>query len=129
MKTTFKPQDYNSLSPYFIVGGAQQYIDFLKQLFDARELRRYDNADGTIMHAEMRIDDSVIMLSDASEKFPPTSFWIHLYVHDAKTVYEKALALGCEGIEAPVNKEGDPDLRGTFKDWADIYWAVSTQIL
>lgn len=124
---TYKPDNYNAVSPYFIVNGAQQFIDFLKTLFDAKELRRYNNADGTIMHAEVRIDDSVIMLGDASEKYPATNFWMHVYVPDAKAYYEKALALGCEGIEPPVNKEGDPDTRGTFKDFAGNYWAVGTQ--
>ncbi len=123
----YKPESYNSVSPYFVVNGAQRFIDFLKKLFNAKELRRYDNADGTIMHAEIRIDDSVIMLGDANEKFPATHFWMHVYVPDAKAIYEKALALGCESIEAPVNKEGDPDTRGTFKDFAGNYWAVGTQ--
>ena len=48
-----KPAGYTSLSPYLVVHGAQKVIDFLKQTFGATELRRYDNPDGTIMHAEV----------------------------------------------------------------------------
>ena len=65
--TDYKPAGYNSLSPYLIVNGAQKMIDLLKQVFGARDLRRYDHPDGTIMHAEVQIDDSVIMIADASE--------------------------------------------------------------
>ena len=127
MAHSFKPQGYTSVSPYFIVNGAQEFVDFVKALFDAEELRRYDNEDGSIMHAEVRIDDTVIMLGQSSEQYPPTGFWMHVYVPDARASYEKALSLGCEGIEAPVNKEGDPDVRGTFKDHWGNFWAVGTQ--
>ncbi len=76
MNKDFKPTGYNSVSPYFIIEGAQKFIDLMKAVFNTETLRRYDNADGTIMHAEIRIDDSIIMLGDASEKFPATSFWM-----------------------------------------------------
>jgi uncharacterized glyoxalase superfamily protein PhnB len=59
MNKAFKPAGYNSVSPYFIVNGAQKFIDLMKKIFDAKELRRYDMPDGTIMHAEIQIDDSV----------------------------------------------------------------------
>jgi PhnB protein len=64
MKEEFKPTNYNSVSPYFIVIGAQKFIDLMQVIFDAKELGRYDMPDGTIMHAEIQIDDTVIMLGD-----------------------------------------------------------------
>lgn len=124
----YKPDNYNSVSPYFIIYEAQKFIELMKAIFDAEELRRYDRPDGSIMHAELQIDDSVIMLGTASEEFSPTIFWMHVYVPDAKATYEKALSLGCEGIEPPINKEGDPDTRGTFKDFAGNMWSVGTQL-
>ena len=123
----FKPSSYNSVSPYFIIHEAQKFIDLMKAIFDAKELRRYEHPDGSIMHAELLIDDSVIMLGTASDEYPATTFWMHVYVPDAKTIYEKALSLGCEGVEPPDTKEGDPDTRGTFKDFAGNMWSVGTQ--
>lgn len=73
MNKPFKPAGYNSVSPYFIVNGAQRLIDLLKKIFDATELRRYDMRDGSIIHAEIQLDDSVIMPGDASDKYPPVS--------------------------------------------------------
>ena len=61
MESKYKPENYNSVSPYLVVHGAQRMIELLKSIFDAEELRKYDMPDGTIMHAEVRIDDSVIM--------------------------------------------------------------------
>lgn len=123
----FKPKGYNSASPYFIIHEAKKFIDLMIAIFDAKELRRYEKPDGSIMHSELQIDDSVIMLGEASEEYQATTFWMHVYVPDAQAIYDKALSLGCEGIEEPVNKEDDPDTRGTFKDFAGNMWSVGTQ--
>lgn len=127
MKKEFKPADYNSVSPYFIVNGAQNFIDLMKTIFNAKELRRYDNPDGTIMHAELLIDDSVIMLGDASDKFPPVPLVMHVYVPNVDNTFDKAINAGCEIVEQPKEREGDPDRRATFKDFAGNMWSIGTQ--
>lgn len=127
MSKLFKPKNYNSLSPYFVVEQSDRWIKLLKEIFDAKVLRRYDNPDGSLMHAELQIDDSVIMVSEASEQYPANQLLIHVYVTDALKVYQKAIAAGCEEIEKPVHKENDPDLRGQFKDYIGNIWAVGTQ--
>jgi uncharacterized glyoxalase superfamily protein PhnB len=69
MKKDFKPKGYNSVSPYFIVDGAQLFIEILSKIFQVKELRRYDLPDGSIMHMELQLEDTVIMLSESSEKY------------------------------------------------------------
>ncbi len=128
MGKQFKPMGYNSVSPYFIVNGAQKFIDLMKQIFDAKELRRYDKEDGTIMHAEIQIDDSVIMLGDSSDKFPPVSLVMHVYVPNVEETFNKAVKAGCEILKVPEEREGDPDRRATFKDFAGNMWSVGTQL-
>jgi len=125
---TFKPTGYNSVSPYFIVKDTERLINLLVQIFEAKELRKYTNSEGGIMHAEVQIDDSVIMLSEASETYPANQFLIHVYVKDAQASYKKAIAAGCEPMGEPKRQEGDPDLRGMFKDFAGNTWAVGTQL-
>jgi uncharacterized glyoxalase superfamily protein PhnB len=124
----YKPENYNSVSPYFVVDGAQKMVDLLKQLFNASELRRYDNPDGTIMHVEVRIEDSVVMIGDSSDQHPPNTHLLHIYVPDVDETFRKALRLGCTAVDEPGQKEGDPDRRGTFKDFAGNLWAVGTQV-
>ena len=124
----YKPQGYNSVSPYFIVDGAQRFIEFTKELFGARELRRYERPDGSILHAEIQIDDSVLMLGDSSEQFPPNQVVIHVYVSNVDEIYEKAISLGCESLGEPKERDDDPDRRGGFKDFAGNMWSVATQI-
>ena len=128
MNKTFKPAGYNSVSPYFIVNGAQRLIDLLKKIFNATELRRYDMPGGTIMHAEIQIDDSVIMIGDSSDKYPPVPIVMHVYVPDVDKTFEKAIDAGCDAIQHPKQQDNDPDRRATFKDFAGNMWSVGTQL-
>lgn len=127
-RTSFKPENYNSVSPYFIIEDADRFVILMKQIFDAKELRNYRLPDGSIMHAELLIDDSVIMLGNASEKYPPVPIVMHVYVPDVDTTWEKALAAGCEAVEAPKEREDDPDRRATFKDYGGNLWSIGTQL-
>lgn len=128
MEKQYKPEGYNSVSPYFVVNGARKFVDLLKLIFNARERRRYDMPDGSIMHVELQIDDSVIMIGDSSDQFPPNQHLIHVYVSDVDEVFDKAIDAGCEPVEPPKEREGDPDRRGSFKDFAGNVWSIGTQL-
>jgi len=123
----FKPNKYNSVSPYFMVDDAKRLIRLLADIFDAKTLRRYDKPDGKIMHIELQIDDSIIMMSDATPQYPANQYWMHVYVPDVDATFQKAVASGCAIVDEPQTKENDPDRRGTFKDFAGNMWSVATQ--
>ena len=125
--TIYKPDNYNSLSPYLIVDNAQKLVDLLKIIFKATELRRFDHGNGTIAHIELKLDDTIIMLSNSTENYPPNTTMLHIYVPDVFKTFNLAVDNGCKIIEQPTNKHGDPDTRGAFMDFAGNYWAVSTQ--
>jgi PhnB protein len=128
MSKAFKPDDYTSVSPYLVVDGAQATIDFLKQVFDATELRRYADDSGRLMHAEVRIDDTVVMLGDAAPPdWPAVPADVHVYVSDVDAVYRNALAAGATSVQDPVKKQ-DEDKRGGFKDVGGTTWWVSTKV-
>lgn len=128
MGKQWKPANYASVSPYLMVRGAQGVIDFLKQVFGATALRRFDMPDGTVMHAEVRIDDSVIMLAEGADAYPAFPAWLHVYVRDVDAIYRRALDLGAESVQEPRQREGDPDRRGGVKDPAGNTWWISTQL-
>ncbi len=128
MKKDFKPTGYTSVSPYLIVNGAKRLADLLQNIFHAQPLRKYENPDGSIIHLEIKLDDSVIMISYGSEAYPAQPFLLHVYVPDVNATFKKAIDAGCEAVEEPVNKQGDPDTRGMFKDFNGNLWAVSTQL-
>lgn len=123
----YKPTGYNSVSPYFIVAGAQKLIDLLSEIFEVQLKRRFEGPDGKIVHAEIRVEDSILMLADANEKYPPVPMVLHVYVENVDLTFEKAISKGCEVVHPPRAQEGDPDRRGTFTDFAGNMWSVSTQ--
>lgn len=125
--SSYKPQSYNSVSPYLIVNGAAAAIDFLVRVFDAVELSRIPAEGGRVMHAEVRIDDSVVMLADAVENWPVVPAHVHVYVPDVDATYRRALEYGAAAVQEPVKKE-DADKRGGFKDPGGTTWWVATKV-
>jgi uncharacterized glyoxalase superfamily protein PhnB len=91
------------------------------------EIRRFTDADGKIMHAEVRLDDTVIMLADGAEEWPPMPSYVHVYVADVDATYQRALAAGATTVQAPVKKE-DADKRGGVKDAGGITWWIATKV-
>ena len=124
---SYKPKNYNSLSPYLIVDDAEKLVDLLKIVFDAKELRRYNREDGSIMHLELQLDDSVVMISDSTEDYPAITAMLHIYVPNVFKTFDLAIANDCLLLERPVNKADDQDTRGAFLDPSGNYWSVSTQ--
>ena len=86
------PEGYRTVTPYLVVDGAANVLEFVKQAFGAEEKFRMDTPDGTIGHAEVQIGDSMVMLGDAGDQNPAMPAMIHLYVDDCDATYERALA-------------------------------------
>lgn len=128
MSLTYKPEGYASVSVYIMADDAQRLIDFLTGTLDAKPLRRYERPDGTIMHAEVQIDDSVVMIAQAAPEYPAFPVWLHVYVPDVDATYQRMLAAGGESVDAPNRKQGDGDKRGGVKDFAGNIWWISTQV-
>jgi uncharacterized glyoxalase superfamily protein PhnB len=127
MAAAHKPDAYTTVSPYLIVDGANATIDFLVRVFGAEELRRFANAEGKVMHAEVRIDDSVVMIADGADGWPPIPSYVHVYVPDVDATYRKAMAAGATSVQAPIKKQ-DEDKRGGVKDAGGTTWWIATRV-
>lgn len=127
MSQTYKPDNYNTVSPYLIVDGANGTIEFIKTVFGAVELRRFPDATGRIMHAEVRIDDTVLMLADSVEDWPSVPSHVHIYVNDVDTIYKRALEAGGLSVQEPIKKD-DEDKRGGVKDAGGTTWWIATKV-
>ena len=123
----FKPDGYPAVSPYLLVPRAQPVIDFARTVFGATELRRHEMPDGSVMHAEIRIGDSVVMLGEAGGQWPAIPTFLHVYVDDVDAVYRRALDAGGVSVQAPAQK-GDPDKRGGVQDPGGNTWWIATQV-
>ena len=127
MSPSYKPERYSTVSPYLIVDGASHTIDFLVRVFDAVELRRFPDTTGKLMHAEVRIDDTVVMLADGGAGWPPIPANVHVYVADVDATYRHALEAGATSVQEPVKKD-DADKRGGVKDAGGTTWWIATKV-
>jgi len=123
----FKPPDFTTVSPYLIVDGASRTIEFLVRVFEAVELRRFPDAAGRVRHAEVRIGDTVVMLADGVEGWPPIAAYVHIYVPDVDATYARALEAGAASVQAPA-KGDDEDKRGGVKDAGGTTWWIATRV-
>jgi PhnB protein len=128
MTTSHKPEGYSTVSPYLVVGGAENTIAFLTSVFGAAELRRFPAKDGKVLHAEVRLDDSIIMLGDAGDNWPATGAHVHVYVPDVDAAYQRALDAGASSVQPPTRQEGDDDKRGGVKDAGGTTWWIGTKV-
>ena len=126
------PDGYHSVTPYLIIKGASNAIDFYKKAFGATELFRMDH-EGKVGHAEIKIGDSPIMLADESTEMgykSPTTLGgtpvsIMIYVEDVDTIFKRAIAAGGEEQKA-VQDQFYGDRSGTLKDPFGHVWHVAT---
>ncbi|MEO1102232.1 MAG: VOC family protein [Pseudomonadota bacterium] len=124
MAVAYKPESYNSVSAYLIVPDALKSIAFMKAGLGAQELRVIRNPDDAVVHAEVRIDDTVVMMGQMPGG-PPAH--IHVYVPDADAAIARALEAGATLVK-PATEEGDGDRRGGVKDPDGTTWWLSTQL-
>jgi len=119
-------EGFHSITPYMIVPGAAQFIEFVKQVFGAEEKLRVPTQDGSrIMHAEVKVGDSVIELSDGNEQYPPRPASIHLYLPETDGAYQRALAAGATSLH-PVEEMAYGERSGSVKDPFGNHWYIAT---
>jgi PhnB protein len=137
MATTTKPipEGYHSATPYLIVKGAAEAIDFYKRAFGATESFRMANPNGGIAHAEIKIGDSVIMLADehpnmgyrGPRSLGGSAVSIMLYVADVDGTFDRALESGAKA-QRPVANQFYGDRSGTLEDPFGHIWTISTHV-
>jgi len=122
------PDGYHTVTPYLIVEGASRLIDFAKQVFGAEETFRMPGPGGGVMHAEIRIGDSMVMLADASgAENPPMPAMIHLYVPDVDAAYKRAIGAGASSVREPQDQFYGDRSAGVIDALGNRWW-IATHI-
>jgi PhnB protein len=136
-KVSHIPKGYQAVTPYLIIKGAAQAIDYYKKVFGATELFRMDGPDGKVGHAELQIGDSHIMLADENPSMgtghasaatiggSPVS--LYLYLPDVDAVVDRAVAAGAK-ILKPVQDQFYGDRSGFIQDPFGHLWGVATHV-
>ena len=119
------PEGFHAVTPYLFVEGASRLIEFISAAFDGELIFHQTRPDGAIMHATMRVGDSMIMLADPTSLFGPMPASIYLYVRDSDAVYHSALNAG--GVSVfPIMTLPSGERYGGVKDPCGNIWWVAT---
>ena len=129
------PTGYHSVTPYLIIKGAADAIEYYKKAFGATELFRMAQNDGRIGHAELKIGDSPIMLAD---EFPEMKYLspvslggtpvsLLIYVDDVDKIFPQAVSAGGE-VQKPLQNQFYGDRSGTLKDPFGHVWTIATHV-
>jgi PhnB protein len=118
---------FHAITPYLFAQSASQLIEFISAAFGGEVTFRKARPDGTIMHAEMRVGDSMLMVAERTEQFGAMPVSIYLYVTDCDAVYQSALDSG--GVSVfPIMTLPSGERYGGVKDpWDNIWW-IATHI-
>jgi uncharacterized glyoxalase superfamily protein PhnB len=118
------PDGYHTVTPSLVVKGAAKLIDFIKEAFGGEEAFRMPGPGGAVMHAEVKIGDSVVMLNDAMQQQPTTAS-LFLYVTDVDGVYKRAVKAGATSLSEPADMFWG-DRMAQVKDQFGNQWSIAT---
>lgn len=129
------PEGYHTATPYLTIKGAAAALDFYKRAFAATEVMRMTTPEGKVGHAEIRIGDSAIMLSDEFPEMDARSpqliggspVMIHLYVEDVDAFVQRAVEAGAE-LQRPVEDQFYGDRAGKLADPFGHIWWIATHV-
>jgi PhnB protein len=129
------PEGYHTATPYLFVRGAAKAIEFYKNAFGATELMRMAGPDGGIMHSELKIGDSIIMMGDEDpkrgirgpESLGGSPMSLYLYVDDCDKVFNQAVGAGATAT-TPLKDQFYGDRSGAIKDPFGHSWHIATHM-
>ena len=129
------PEGYHAVTPYLIVKSAARALDFYKKAFNATELYRMEGPGGTVGHAEFKIGDSILMISDefpqmgskSAETLGGSPIGLCIYVENVDTLFKQAVAAGAKE-ERPLKDQFYGDRSGTLRDPFGLQWTLATHV-
>ena len=121
------PKEMQSITPYLHPKGAAALIDFVKRAFDADEVERHQDPEGTVHHAKIRVGDSIIAMGEAHGPYQPMPPALHLYVPDTDATYKRALKAGAISIDEPVDQAYGDRYAGVRDPFGNV-WYIATHL-
>lgn len=121
------PDGYHTITPYMVVTGVERLLEFLETAFGAKVLSKMPAPDGAIMHAEVLVGDSKVMLGEASEKWSPRPGGFYMYVEDVDASYKRAMDAGGTSKREPTT-EFYGDRSCGVEDPSGNQWWMATHV-
>jgi PhnB protein len=118
------PDGYQQVMPYLIVKNANQFSEFVKMVFNGKEVNRHMRDEKIIMHAELKIGDSIIMFAEAVDPWKPQNAGMFIYVENADETFQVAINHGAEVLMQPANQPYGRSC-GVKDPFGNIWWITS----
>jgi len=115
------PDHYSPVMPYIIVKNADKFIEFIKTVFDAKEILKVPTPDGSVMHAEYSINGGTVMFGQAGGEWKAFPCGIYVVTKDVDEIYARALANGAVSIQEPGDK-GYGHAAGFQDNFGNQWW-------
>lgn len=116
---------YRTLTPYLVVSDADVEMRFLKAAFDATETLCHRNPDGKVMHAELTVGDSLVMVGQASGDWRPLTAALYVWLPDVDAAYARALKAGATSQSEPEDKPYGHRSAGVVDKNGITWWIAS----
>ncbi|MBD3402832.1 VOC family protein [candidate division GN15 bacterium] len=121
------PDAFRTVTPYLVVDDVPKLLDFLTKAFGATIQERTEDGSGRVMHAQVTIGDSIVMMGQAMEGIPAESCMLYVYTEDVDAWYKKALDAGAVSVREPVNEFYGDRVAGV-KDPCGVKWLLATHV-
>ena len=121
------PEGYRTVTPYLIVENADALLAFARAAFGAAVIEEHRTPDGRVMHADLLIGDSHVMVGQAGDRWPARPGTILLYLEDADATYQAALAAGGTSVQE-MTTQFYGDRSGGVEDPSGVTWWISTHV-
>lgn len=126
MSTLPRPNGYATVTPYLVIEDVDGVIEFAREVFNAVEVEPpMRRPDGSIVHASIRVEDSMIMMGQPAGEFTPVPSMLYVYVEDVDSAYSRALAAGATSMMEPADQFYG-DRNAGVRDRSGNLWWIAT---
>lgn len=116
---------HQTITPYFTVKDADRLMEFLVAAFGASLVKDSRHDDGRVQHARFLIGNSLIMLNEATDDYPPNASQMHIYVGDTDVAYKSALRLGAQSFMEPNDRPHGDRMAGIKDPCGNVWWLAT----
>ncbi|WP_080832403.1 VOC family protein [Cohnella massiliensis] len=127
-RVKYKPEGMRTVNPYLMVENVSLLIEFIETVFNGKLKYKLDRPDGSIMHSEILVGDSIIMAGEPMNEYGVFPASMYIYVPDCDSIYEKAIQNRAQSIMVPTDMTHAGERYGGVKDPFGNIWWIATHI-
>ncbi|MFC5047818.1 hypothetical protein ACFSTE_00245 [Aquimarina hainanensis] len=118
---------HQQVMPYLVIEKADEFVEFIKRLFNAQEMIRRVDKNHKILHSEVLIGTSTLIITEANKNYPAEQISMYIYVNDSDQVYYRGIEMGATSVMAPMEENDDTRVAGLLDPFGNTWWLTTLQ--